>query len=295
MLACSTELDFVIHQKVAQRKATPSWIIYWETREHYGEYGVNRPSFPVKIQILTSYHLGLLPIFQWLISLERSPPATRNLLTIERLQGWSMLAYYPLEHLYYLGSKGIIPSSIPSPFSIFSEKKRRLALDPNKLGLWSCRFWAVYVVLHFAHLVEDRKLLKQRHSSIRKAKGTGLTSEEKKEMAQRWDAFWSEVIINLGYLPLTIHWYGFDGQIACDIHLFWPGRWKRGCSRMMYCLLLSSFLLDADVVVTGVGRRFRPHCCSGLLPKWLESHCPTASSGSERTSHRNIFGSSHSV
>jgi hypothetical protein len=117
-----------------------------------------------------------------------------------------MLGYYPLEHLYYLGSKGIIPPSIPSPFSIFSEKKRRLALDPNKLGLWSCRFWAIYVVLHFAHLVEDRKLLKQRHSSIRKAKGTGLTNEEKGEMAQRWDAFWSEVVINLGYLPLTIHW-----------------------------------------------------------------------------------------
>ena len=122
-----------------------------------------------------------------------------------------MLAYYPLEHLYYLGSKGIIPSSIPSPFSIFSEKKRRLFLDPNKLGLWSCRFWAVYVVLHFAHLVEDRKLLKQRHNSIRRAKGTGLTGEEKKEMAQRWDAFWSEVVVNLGYLPLTIHWYDFHG------------------------------------------------------------------------------------
>jgi len=81
-----------------------------------------------------------------------------------------MLAYYPLEHLYYLGSKGIILSSIPSPFSIFLEKEKRLALDPNKLGLWSCRFWAIYVVLHFAHLVEDWKLLKQRHSFIRKAK-----------------------------------------------------------------------------------------------------------------------------
>ncbi|KAF8972161.1 hypothetical protein BDZ97DRAFT_1783476 [Flammula alnicola] len=143
---------------------------------------------------------GLLPIFQWLISLERSPPATRKLLTIERLQGWSMLAYYPLEHLYYFGLHGIIPSSIPSPSTIFSAKKRRLALDFNKIAIWSTRFWAIYVVLHFAHLMEDRKLLKLRHSSIRKAKGTGLTREEKSEMEQRWDAFWSEVVINLGYL-----------------------------------------------------------------------------------------------
>ncbi len=61
--------------------------------------------------------------------------------------------------------------------------------------------------LHFAHLVEDRKLLKLRHKSMRKAKASGLSAEEKEEMEQRWDAFWSEVVVNLGYLPLTIHWF----------------------------------------------------------------------------------------
>ncbi|KAF8910563.1 hypothetical protein CPB84DRAFT_1672521 [Gymnopilus junonius] len=163
---------------------------------------------------------GLLPIFQWLISLERTPPATRTLLTIERLQGWSMLAYYPLEHLYYLLSHGIIPRKILSPASFFSSKKKLIHLNPGKLSLWSCRFWAVYVVLHFAHLIEDRKLLKQRHNSIRKAKGTGLTREEKMEMQQRWDAFWSEVVINLGYLPLTIHWSLEKGLFTSEI---WVG------------------------------------------------------------------------
>jgi len=155
---------------------------------------------------------GLLPIFQWLISLERNPPATRNLLTIERLQGWAMLAYYPLEHLYYLGSHGIIPTTITSPLSLFSPKRKRVSLDPNTLALWSCRFWAAYVFLHFGHLYEDRKLLKQRHNSIRKSKGTGLTKEEKLEMEQRWDAFWSEVIVNVGYLPLTVHWYVIENR-----------------------------------------------------------------------------------
>ena len=117
-----------------------------------------------------------------------------------------MLAYYPLEHVYYLGSHGIIPTVITSPFSLFTSKKRKLSLDLNTLGLWSCRFWAVYVALHFAHLLEDRKLLKQRYNFLRKAKGTGLTQAEKLEIRQRWDAFWSEVVINLGYFPLTIHW-----------------------------------------------------------------------------------------
>lgn len=151
---------------------------------------------------------GLLPIFQWLVALERTPPASRNLLTIERLQGWSMLFYYPLEHLSYLRYHGIISSSIPSPLSLFSsKKKKRINLDSDVLSRWSCRLWAGYVILQFFHLIEDRRLLKQRHSSIRKAKGTGLTKEEKNEMRQRLDAFWSEVVVNLGYLPLTIHWY----------------------------------------------------------------------------------------
>lgn len=149
---------------------------------------------------------GLLPIFQWLISLERSPPSTRNLLTIERLQGWSMLAYYPLEHLWYLLSHEIIPSTVTSPLSLFSSKIKKVKLDADRVGMWSCRFWALYVVLHFAHLVEDRKILQQRQLMMKKAKGTGLTQTEKQELKQRWDAFWSEVVINVGYLPLTIHW-----------------------------------------------------------------------------------------
>ncbi|KAJ2920922.1 hypothetical protein H1R20_g16172, partial [Candolleomyces eurysporus] len=166
---------------------------------------------------------GLLPIIQWLISLERSPPATRTLLTIERLQGWSMLAYYPLEHLYFLLSHNIIPSTITSPLSFFSSSKtaKRLKLNANKISLWSTRFWALYVFLHFAHLVEDRKLLIQRHKALKMSKGgAGLTKKEKKEMGERWDAFWSEVVINLGYLPLTIHWSLEKGLFKNDV---WVG------------------------------------------------------------------------
>jgi hypothetical protein len=191
-------------QKALLLKDMRTLAVYWGTLELSGESGVR--IFHAHLQSNNLILSGLLPILKWLISLERSPPATRNLLTIERLQGWSMLAYYPLEHIYYLGSHGIIPTVIVSPFSLFTSKRRKLSLDLNTLGLWSCRFWAVYVVLHFAHLLEDRKLLKQRHNSLRKAKGTGLTPAERLEIRERWDALWSEVVINLGYLPLTIHW-----------------------------------------------------------------------------------------
>jgi len=168
---------------------------------------------------------GLLPIFQWLISLERNPQPTRKLHIIERLQACSMLAYYPLEHLSYLGSHGIIPTVIKNPLAFLS-KKKYISLDPPTLGVWSCRLWALYVFLQFAHLREDRKLLELRRKALRRAKGTGLTPSEKQEIAQRSDAWWSEVLVNLGFLPLTIHgsleqglfkddlWVGIFGLVA---------------------------------------------------------------------------------
>ncbi|KZS94161.1 hypothetical protein SISNIDRAFT_453882, partial [Sistotremastrum niveocremeum HHB9708] len=130
---------------------------------------------------------GLLPIFQWMISLEKTSPPTRRLLNIERIQGWSMLAYYPLEHLYYLGSHQIIP---------ISSKKL------EKLSLWSCRFWAVYVVLQFFHLSEDQRLLKLRERALRSVDAP----EERKEIKRSKIAIANEFWTNVGYLPLTIHW-----------------------------------------------------------------------------------------
>jgi hypothetical protein len=144
-------------------------------------------------------HVGLLPIFQWLISLERTPSPTRRLLTIERIQGLSMLIYYPFEHLYYLGSQGILP--IP--------KERT-----NKYSLWSCRAWALYVCLQFLHLREDWKLLKRRERAIARDAATPgekhmTTAEELQvaiEMKNRKNVILNELLVNVGYLPLTIHW-----------------------------------------------------------------------------------------
>jgi hypothetical protein len=160
---------------------------------------------------------GLIPTVHWLISLEHSTPQTNRLLTIERLQGWSMLGYYPLEHLSYLSSHGILPSSVPSIRSLFSATAKPINVDSNVLGRWSCRFWALYVGLQFAHLQEDLKLLVLRHRNMRRAKGSGLTPAEKDELRQRWDAYWSQVIINLADLPLTIHWSLEKGLFTNEI------------------------------------------------------------------------------
>lgn len=152
----------------------------------------------------TSLYTGLLPIYQWLTSLERAPPPTRKLLTIERIQGWSMLAYYPFEHLYYFRVNSLLPATLAVPFL-----SKRLSLNTNKLALWSTRFWALYVFLQFAHLREDLKLLSIRAKALSRVKGKGKEvdeSAEKADLARRWDALINELVVNVGYLPLTIHW-----------------------------------------------------------------------------------------
>jgi len=140
------------------------------------------------------------------------------------------LAYYPLEHTYYLATKGAISIS-PS----------RL----KKISVWSCRFWALYVILQLAHLNEDLHLLQIQKNRILSASSSSLSSSSTKgkgkerEISQentekvgdidvivttdaeekiiernenmrivrsKYQAILNEYIVNLGYLPLTVHW-----------------------------------------------------------------------------------------
>ncbi|KAI0648977.1 hypothetical protein C8Q79DRAFT_484418 [Trametes meyenii] len=183
---------------------------------------------------------GLLPIFQWMISMERNPAPTRKLCTIERLQGWSMLGYYPLEHLYYLLSHSIISDKIPLP-SITAfiplirtrPSEKHIPLNLGTLGLWSTRFWAAYVVLQLAHLREDNKLLRLRERTLSKTK-TGPSAADKEDISKRKRALTSELIVNLAYLPQTIHWSLekgiFENEVWLDICGLIAGiaSWKSG-------------------------------------------------------------------
>lgn len=57
-------------------------------------------------------------------------PDNSSLGVLGQVMTWSMVAYYPLEHGWLL--------------STF--KPQMVNIDGNKWSLWSCRFWAVYVV-----------------------------------------------------------------------------------------------------------------------------------------------------
>ncbi|EIW83996.1 hypothetical protein CONPUDRAFT_43523, partial [Coniophora puteana RWD-64-598 SS2] len=158
---------------------------------------------------------GLLPIVQWMMSLERNPPPTKRLQNIERLQGWSMLGYYPFEHLYYLRAHDIIPATLPL-LALGVPKPATLNLHAGKLAMWSTRFWAAYVVLQIAHLWEDRGLLIQKERQL-KVGNKRLDVEEKRDLENKWDALLNELVVNIGNLPLAIHWSLQKGIFTNDI------------------------------------------------------------------------------
>ncbi|KAI9449105.1 hypothetical protein BJY52DRAFT_1092340, partial [Lactarius psammicola] len=108
----------------------------------------------------------MLPIIQWLIALERAPPPT-NRLTIERTQGWSILAFFPLQQLSILRTNDLIPAVLPLPIPF--EKPRHVTIKNGAISLRLTRLWMAYVVLQLAHLHEDRALLVKRQRAIETA------------------------------------------------------------------------------------------------------------------------------
>ncbi|WVO14475.1 hypothetical protein L204_102110 [Cryptococcus depauperatus] len=168
---------------------------------------------------------GLLPMLQWLLSLHPKPIlALKSLLfsgnivklfrskkTVPTLQALAIILYYPLEHISWLGSKGVVH------------------LSPAKLAmasLWSVRFWALYVMLEIYKLrntyrglcARTRTLKQTRPVTTAQAGGYDLQSEkeatndkqtwiaEKQELEKDWQKFKLQALTNSGYAPLTIHW-----------------------------------------------------------------------------------------
>lgn len=136
---------------------------------------------------------------------DSNPSPSARLLFIDRLQNICNLIYYPMEHIYWLGAHEVIPLSM--------EKT-------NRIAIWSCRFWAAYVVLQFLRLAEEFRLYKVRLGAVKaqikaadqKAKETGQPvdkTESKTELAAlkaEKRGIVINTVINTGYLPLTVHW-----------------------------------------------------------------------------------------
>ncbi|EIW68358.1 hypothetical protein TREMEDRAFT_32090 [Tremella mesenterica DSM 1558] len=158
---------------------------------------------------------GLLPVIQGLLKMY--PDSIESLLSFYKrrkvdkekllptLKLLSLLAYYPLEHIYWLANKGVLDISVRSA---------------DTAMLWGCRFWALYVLLEiyrlrqtYLSLLSRTRALKSSKSSVTPAEAEGYelqdpsTSDvppiadsrmvEKKAVRKGWVAWKDDVLVNL--------------------------------------------------------------------------------------------------
>ncbi|RIB21242.1 peroxisomal biogenesis factor 11 [Gigaspora rosea] len=137
---------------------------------------------------------GLLPLIQWMIRIEHDKSASGAplLLNIKRLQNLALVFYYPLEQAWWLAYHKII----------FMSDERM-----TRCSIWSCRWWALYVVLQFWHLASEWSILKRRRRELRvDGEDVETVQKQKRELKAEGDRIFRETLINVGYFPLTLHW-----------------------------------------------------------------------------------------
>ncbi|ORY84867.1 hypothetical protein BCR37DRAFT_345063 [Protomyces lactucae-debilis] len=134
--------------------------------------------------------VGYPAIHSWGIGVYNKPASARTgpiPSWIEDIQVLVNLAYQPMENAAYLSQHGILPLSKQTE---------------NKLWTWSCRMWAAHVFLDLYKLMLERQSTPSLQSSAR------IKTKEQQQARVHW---LREVIINLAYAPLTLHWSAYQG------------------------------------------------------------------------------------
>ncbi|KAF7329740.1 hypothetical protein MKEN_00237300 [Mycena kentingensis (nom. inval.)] len=136
---------------------------------------------------------GILAIFKGLSKLERSPPPnyTRLQLNLERLQGLSMLVFYPLEYVSFFSAPFTGPLlRVSRATSQFAE-------------LWSVRAWGAYVALNIIELFTEWSALKEEQDA------------EKRTKRRRQIMY--QLVANVSRMPVIVHWSVVGGIYSSEL------------------------------------------------------------------------------
>lgn len=137
-----------------------------------------------------------------LSALERNRPASRTQLTLQRIQGLSMLVFYPLEFVsFFTAPWAPVLSRWVTP------------KQGAKAAIWSVRAWGVYVLAQVLLLLGERRAMREREAE--KGKGKGVAEEERDEVAMRVEEervrkrkaqIVYQLVANVSRLPVIAHW-----------------------------------------------------------------------------------------
>ncbi|CAK5262085.1 unnamed protein product [Mycena citricolor] len=166
-------------------------------------FGVRGYQFVSVFPLLTRLSLGLLGILKGLSSLERSPPASRLALNLARLQGLSMIVFYPLEYISFFSA----------PFAPVLRISPSLA---GKAGLWSVRAWGVYVLLKIVEQLHQWRELSNQQEQIslgddEKAQAARVVNKQKRYVLAH------HLLANVSRLPVILHWSVVGGVYSNEL------------------------------------------------------------------------------
>lgn len=151
---------------------------------------------------------GLIPLSVWAFDTFNAPPTDPVLKNVAYLQVIVNLIYQPLENVAYLAMHNVIGG---------------LSADAQtKLWLRSCYLWAAHVVLDFIRIYREYQVTKSQavaeaykdaKEQVGEAGAKNVTPSSRainqhvqKAIAAKKFGWVQALIINLSYLPLTIHW-----------------------------------------------------------------------------------------
>jgi hypothetical protein len=150
---------------------------------------------------------GLLGLYTWARSYLLNPlpqGASRKDKIVRAITGAeiaSLIAFQVLENGAYLSSKGVLA---PLSAAWAGEAGKR---KETKWWVWSCRFWAAYVVLEGVRLGALWKFEK----AAEKDDGEKEAKIAKRDANRLW---WRDAVSNLAYFPMTLHWSVEQGVLS---------------------------------------------------------------------------------
>ncbi|CZT01083.1 uncharacterized protein RAG0_08887 [Rhynchosporium agropyri] len=141
---------------------------------------------------------GLLGMYSWGKQVWSQDGGDQVVRSIAGVQVLSNVAFQYLENMAYLSSKGVWD---------WSPEKQ------GKAWVWSSRFWAAHVLLDLVRLGRERSVQRK------VVRFKGREEEAEKDEEEFWARWRRQLVINLAYAPLTVHWSLEKGLVG----EFWVG------------------------------------------------------------------------
>ncbi|OMH79065.1 hypothetical protein AX774_g7530 [Zancudomyces culisetae] len=162
-----------------------------------------------KLSVMLSAHrimarmLTLVPLYNACITGLLTPDKSRLIRATNIVQSLSMLAFYPLERMFWLIQNELIPVPVS---------------DAPRYFLLACRFWGTWVALNFVKLFDSYREIQAKRSKV--LSNASLDAEEVQEelvVLKAREATWKRALIsNAAFFPLTLHWSSV-GVVVPDV------------------------------------------------------------------------------